>query len=115
MAIPKRSRFDQPHLQQVGNACCTDKTTHHGYDRFYPLFLDPLRGFKKLGIVEIGYGKGESIPFWKTLFPQAHLYCLDRDVCLTGDGFEVLKVDQSDPGAVEAAIASIAHPRPPHR
>ena len=106
----KRNTFDQAYLQSVGNACGTDKTTHHGYDRFYPLFLAPLRRLKNLGIVEIGYGQGESIPFWKTLFPQAHLYCLDRDVCLTGDGFEVLLVDQSDPGAVEAVIASIAHP-----
>ena len=105
----KRITFDQDYVQSVGNACGTDKTTHHGYDRFYPLFLAPLRQLKNLGIVEIGYGRGKSIPFWKTLFPQAHLYCLDRDVSLAGDGFTVFKVDQSDPGAVEAAIASIPH------
>lgn len=106
----KRPAFDQARFHQVGAACDTDKTTHHGYDRFYPLFLAPLKRHRKLTIVEIGYGEGKSIPFWQILFPRAHVVCLDRDVSLVGEGFQVLKVDQADPAALQAAIASIRHP-----
>jgi len=63
-----------------------------------------------LGIVEIGFGEGQSISLWQTLFPQAHVYCLDRDVSQSGQGFDVLQVDPSDPAAVAAVIERIAHP-----
>ena len=80
-------------IKLAGIAAGTDKVAHHAYERFY---ADFLVGFDGIGsIVEIGYGNGESIGFWKSLYPSAFLYVIDRDVELQGDGFKVLKCDQS--------------------
>lgn len=80
-------------IKAAGVAAGTDKVAHHAYERFY---ADFLAGFDGNGsIVEIGYGNGESIGFWKSLYPSAFLYVIDRDVELEGDGFKVLKCDQS--------------------
>lgn len=80
-------------IRSAGVAAGTDKVVHHAYERFYANFLGDFDGNGV--IVEIGYGKGESIAFWKSLFPSAFLYVIDRDVELEGDGFAVLKCDQS--------------------
>jgi hypothetical protein len=111
MSSPKKPmRLDSAGFQAVGDACGTDKIRYHGYQRFYPQFLVPLRRLRRLGIVEIGFGEGQSISLWQTLFPQAHVYCLDRDVSQSGQGFDVLQVDQSDPAAVADVVQRIAHP-----
>jgi hypothetical protein len=114
MPNSRKSRpFNAELFRQVGEEAGTDKVLYHGYQRFYPRFLAPLRRRKKkFGIIEIGYGEGQSIPLWKNLFPAAHVYCLDRDVSLEGDGYTVLKVDQSDAEAVEQAMKLIQHPVP---
>lgn len=106
----QRIPLDESGFRRIGDACGTDKTLHHGYQRFYPQFLAPLRRRRKLTIVEIGYGEGKSIPLWRTLFPQSFVVCLDRDVSESGEGYEVLKVDQSDPEAVAAVVDTIAQP-----
>lgn len=80
-------------IEASGIASRTDKITRHGYHRFYDRFLCNFNGYG--AIVEIGFGNGESINFWKALFPNAYLYIIDRDISCNGDGFQVLKVDQS--------------------
>jgi hypothetical protein len=80
-------------IKLAGIASQTDKVTHHAYERFFPRFVSGLDGTGS--IVEIGYGDGASIGFWKNLFPGSYLYVLDRDVELEGDGFRVVKCDQS--------------------
>jgi hypothetical protein len=80
-------------IKLAGIAAGTDKVTHHAYERFY---ADFFAGFDGIGsIVEIGYGNGDSISFWKSLYPSAFLYVIDRDVELQGDGYKVFKCDQS--------------------
>lgn len=106
----RRPPLDEEGFRRIGDTCGTDKTLHHGYQRFYPQFLAPLRRRRKLAIVEIGYGEGKSIPLWRALFPQAQVICLDRDVSESGEGYEVLKVDQSDPEAVAAVVDRIEQP-----
>ncbi|MGB7565658.1 MAG: hypothetical protein WBM08_13030 [Prochlorococcaceae cyanobacterium] len=109
----KRRPFEAELFRRAGEEAGTDKVLYHGYQRFYPQFLAPLRLRKKgFGIVEIGYGEGQSIALWKSLFPAAHVYCLDRDVSLEGERCTVLKVDQSDAEAVEHATKLIRHPVP---
>ena len=82
-------------IRQAGIAAGTDKVVHHAYERFYAGFLSGYDGTGS--VVEIGYGSGESIAFWKALYPSAFLYVIDRDVELEGDGFRVMKCDQSSP------------------
>ena len=78
---------------EAGVLSGTDKITHHAYERFY---ANILAGFDGLGqIMEIGYGTGESIGFWQKLYPDASLIVLDKHTALIGEGFEVLKCDQS--------------------
>ena len=80
-------------IRKAGIAAGTDKVKHHAYDRFYAKFLCEFNG--EGSILEIGYGNGESIAFWRSLYPSSFLYVVDRDVELKGDCFRVLKCDQS--------------------
>lgn len=102
--------MDRELFRSTADNCGSDKGSGHGYHRFYPLFLSQVARDEKFTIVEIGYGKGASIEMWRRLFPQAFVVCLDRDVSTEGDGYKVLKVDQGDPTALEAAIAEIPGP-----
>ena len=83
----------RPEIEAAGIASGTDKVTQHGYQRFYAQFLSEFDGNDS--IVEIGFGKGNSIPFWKMLYPSAFLYVVDKNVVAKGDGFEVMRCDQS--------------------
>ena len=47
-------------FKEIGIRSETDKITQHGYDRFYPLFLDPIR-FTSDAILEIGINKKHSV------------------------------------------------------
>jgi len=61
-------------------------------------------------MLEIGYGSGEGVKFWKNLFPEAFIYCFDRDVEGEEDRAKVLKVDQSDLQGLQLAMEQIDHP-----
>lgn len=91
-------------FEQIANDAGTDKCKGHGYHRFYPSAISQLRRSDAFTIVEIGYGNGASIPMWRTLFPNADLICIDRDVSEQGEGYIVVKADQDDPGSIAAAI-----------
>lgn len=80
-------------IEVAGIASGTDKISQHGYHRFYAHFLADYEG--EGSIVEIGYGKGKSISFWASLYPAAFLFVADKSVAFKGDGFEVVKLDQS--------------------
>ena len=80
-------------VENAGIASGTDKVSQHGYQRFYSHFLAEYDGHG--AIVEIGYGKGDGVKFWRKLYPSAFLYVADKDVVVKGDGFEVVRVDQS--------------------
>lgn len=81
------------HVESAGINSGTDKVRQHAYERFYPGFFRD--SYRDGGIIEIGYGAGESIGFWKELFPSSHLYILDRDQEFSGEGYDVIKCDQS--------------------
>lgn len=94
----------------LANACGTDKSSVHGYQRFYPLVLAQLNALEPFTIVEIGYGNGASIPLWKGLFPHAYLICIDRDVSEEGDGYVVIQADQDEPEQLQAALRNPPSP-----
>ena len=80
-------------IRKSGELSGTDKITHHGYERFYCDFLN--RAQIKNEILEIGYGDGLSIKFWKEIFPNSFLNVIDKDKNESGDGYSVYKCDQS--------------------
>lgn len=80
-------------IRNSGEISGTDKIIHHGYERFYCDFLN--RTQIKNEILEIGYGEGLSIKFWKEIFPNSFLNIIDKDKSESGDGYSVYKCDQS--------------------
>lgn len=91
-------------FEQVANDAGTDKCLGHGYHRFYPLALSQLNRDEAFTIIEIGYGNGASIPMWSTLFPNAYVICVDRDVSEEGVSYRVVKADQGDPASILDAV-----------
>lgn len=81
-------------FKQIGEAAGTDKITHHGYDRFYPRFLDGLRDMSG-AMLEIGIAKHQSLKLWLDYFPHAFIYGIDIGFELEDDRVRVFKADQS--------------------
>ena len=82
-------------FKEIGKSTGTDKVNRHGYHRFYPIFLEKLRGLP-ITMLEIGTDKNRSLKLWEEYFPLARIYGID-----IGNGFElergeVFKGDQSD-------------------
>lgn len=97
-------------FEDAAKASGTDKSVVHGYQRFYPLILSQLSREEPFAIVEIGYGNGASLAMWRSLFPNASLVCIDKDVAQSGDGYAVIKADQGDSSSIVAAMADIPSP-----
>ncbi len=55
----------------------SDKTLHHGYQRFYPYFLEPLRTIPNLKMLELGYDNGYSIGIWQNYFQNPQIDSID--------------------------------------
>jgi len=81
-------------FKDIGTEAGTDKIYHHGYDRFYPLFLNNLRNMSN-GMLEIGIDKTNSLKLWLNYFPNAFIYGLDIGVEMQDDRVKVFKADQS--------------------
>lgn len=82
-------------FRQIGLKTGTDKVTHHGYDRFYPMFLEKFRTVSG-SMLEIGVQDGNSVKLWIDYFPQFHIFGLDINTEMAGERFTVSKCDQSD-------------------
>jgi hypothetical protein len=74
----------------------TDKVYHHHYDRFYPMFLEPLRN-QEFNMLEIGIHEGGSFLLWEEYFPKANLYGVDINSEWKNDRCKTFKFDQSNP------------------
>ena len=80
-------------LYEMGQKYGTDKVCHHGYQFFYPRYLEPLRG-QKFTMLEIGYQTGESARMWEEYFPDAELFAMDIGVSGRRGRHEVIQGDQ---------------------
>lgn len=98
-------------MRQAGMAAGADKVLGHRYDQVYGRTLAPYANLESFAMLEIGYGAGDGVAFWHTLFPQTYLYCLDSGY---GDWSEgntcVLRADQSRPEDLERVMATVRHP-----
>ncbi len=61
-------------------------------------------------MLEIGYGSGAGVSFWRTIFPGAFVYCFDRDYEGIDERIKVMKVDQSDLNSLRRGVEQINHP-----
>lgn len=105
--------------QAFADACATfsktDKVSHHGYHRFYPYFLDPLRS-QFVRMIEIGVDRQGSLEFWHAYFSDLEYFGIDiKDIEIDADKFptaNIIKGDQSDPvfvAGIKEAITEKVH------
>lgn len=97
-------------FQVIGEKHGTDKVTYHGYHRFYPRFIEPLRDLVGIGMLEIGIDQKKSLNTWLEYFPKAFIYGLDIGVSAEGERHKIFKADQSSLPSLEAISKEIAHP-----
>lgn len=86
---------DPTSFAAIGNRVGTDKCTHHGYDRFYPMFLEKFRAMSG-SMLEIGVQDGNSVKLWLEYLPLFHVFGLDIKAEEKGDRFTITRCDQSD-------------------
>ncbi len=94
----------------AGTAAQTDKVFPHHYDKPYSKCLQRFRGNNSFAMLEIGYGSGAGVNFWRAVFPGAFVYCFDRDFEGSEDRLKVIKVDQSDLDSLRQGVSQIEHP-----
>lgn len=93
-------------MWNVGIKYKTDKLTHHGYQRFYDIFLNPLRNVP-ITFLEIGVDKGRSLKMWNDFFNKGKIYGLDINeeyIHLKG---KIIKGDQSDVNVLQSLVQDI--------
>jgi hypothetical protein len=84
-----------------------DKIEQHGYDRFYPTFLEPLRS-QNFNMLEVGYGDGASLKLWKEYFPKAHITVMDIDVEGEDERSKIIKLDQSNSDHLQRMVDNVS-------
>ena len=84
----------------------TDKVTHHGYERFYDLFMIPLK-YNKMNILEIGIDQGRSLKTWIDYFPYANIYGIDINNEYNGIRYKIFKGDQSKKNDLKKIVKNI--------
>lgn len=57
----------------------SDGTPGHNYTETYEKHFGPIRD-KKIKILEIGFGGGDSLKLWKEYFTKAEIYCIDNNL-----------------------------------
>ncbi len=95
---------------EAGLSAQTDKIGFHHYENAYAKYLHRFKEKKDFSMLEIGYGSGAGIEFWKAIFPEAFVYCFDRDTEGEGDRYKIVKVDQSDLNDLQRGVNLIDHP-----
>lgn len=94
----------------AGTAAQTDKISYHHYERTYSKCLLRFKDQSEFSMLEIGYGSGAGVSFWRTVFPNAFVYCFDRDYEGVDDRLKVIKVDQSELDSLHHGVEQIGHP-----
>jgi hypothetical protein len=104
------ARSFRDRLVEAGLDAGTDKISNHHYESCYARCLERFQEDESFAMLEIGYGSGAGVEFWTSVFPNAFVYCFDRDHEDQGDSYKVLKADQSDLNSLVSAIDEIVHP-----
>jgi len=72
----------------------SDKIWKHGYQRFYPTFLDKYQEHE-CELLEIGVHQEESIQLWKEYLPKSNISGIDIDVYSSSAHVTMYQLDQS--------------------
>lgn len=96
---------------KIGKKYGTDKVTHHGYHRYYPLFIERFRNLSAdFGMVEIGIDNSYSLKTWLEYFPKPYIYGIDIKLSQKGDRYTISGLDQSKADQLQNyAKSSVSH------
>jgi len=86
----------------------SDKISHHGYERFYPLFLNQFQQ-EPCNILEIGMHEEDSIVLWREYLPDAHIHGIDIAHYQSKQGVTMHQIDQSNPNQLSEFSAGKAN------
>jgi hypothetical protein len=100
----------QEKMFAAGNASGTDKVLIHRYEVIYSKHLECFASKGAFSMLEIGFGSGSGIQFWNSIFPNAFIYCFDRDPQDDVENGMVIQVDQSSLGELRRGAGQIQHP-----
>jgi hypothetical protein len=64
-------------MREIGSRTHTDKVDHHGYERYYPLYLEKYRDDPNFKMLEIGFLNGASYKMWLDYFPLGKSYFIE--------------------------------------
>ncbi len=56
-----------------------DGTKGHNYTKTYEKYFNNMID-KKLNILEIGFGGGDSLKLWAEFFPHSNIFCIDNNL-----------------------------------
>jgi hypothetical protein len=97
-------------FEEIGQRAGTDKVTHHGYQRFYPRYIENIRE-TATGMLEIGISKHNSIHLWQKYFTKAHVYGIDIEYNHSVDPrVTMIQADQSKLEDLERTAVYYTHP-----
>lgn len=96
-------------MATLGTSTGTDKITHHGYHRYYPLYLERFRLISEpWGMLEIGIDESKSLEMWVKYFPSnVFIYGLDIGVSRYGERYHIFQADQSKVNELESIITTL--------
>jgi len=95
---------------ELGRKHGTDKVLHHGYQFFYPRFLEPLRS-ENFTMLEIGYDTGASVRMWEEYFPKAEIFAADIRTSGRFGRHEVIEADQSSAEDLDRIVHRVGSAR----
>jgi len=97
-------------FEEIGLRAGTDKVTHHGYQRFYPRYIENIRE-TATGMLEIGISTHNSIHLWQKYFSKAHIYGIDINHNQSFDPrVTMIQADQSNFEDLERTAIYYTHP-----
>lgn len=95
----------------IGSRSGTDKIYHHGYYRYYPIYLERFRDVRDAGMLEIGIDESHSLGLWLEYFSRAFIYGIDIGLCKDGERYKIFQADQSKRSELEHIVnTQISHP-----
>lgn len=88
----------------------TDKVTHHGYQFFYPRFLEPFR-LERFTLLELGYADGASARMWEEYFPNAAIFAMDINKSGVFGRHEVIQGSQDNLEDLQRVVDRLGNAR----
>lgn len=99
------SDYMPPTLHDIGLEKGTDKSTYHGYFKFYESYLDK---YKINSLLEIGVLEGASLQTWRDWLPQeSHIEGWDINKPIRVNGCTIKQVDQNNKEQLENASSML--------